>query len=372
MAAGPIVLAALLVLAPAAARAASTVVANGEAAIAANDIPSARLEAISRARWEAVEKVAGVEVKSASFVNNFVLLDEAIIKRANGVITESTVVSESRDGDIYRVRVRATVSPAPARSALAQLARNRAIAVYLPARFPDGSVRDSHALAETLISRLTREGYDVIDLADRKFGVSQKQIEDALKRDDYTSMRSVLYRYLTNVVLVGTVDFVHTGRRGDDTGLGRLPFDLVTAHLNYRLVGGDDEGLRRVLASGHETDKGGGPNPTQATQRSLEELAKSAAMKIVEEVRRSVKAKSGHVRVTVDGVDSVGTDQAVREALQTIAWVAQVEGERMGEYVVEYPERPLYLAASLDHKPGFRVKDFTASSITARYYASGP
>ncbi len=342
----------------------TTVETTGEAAILHDDVPSARLEAIARARWQAVEQVAGVEVRSSSFVNNFVLLDDAIIKRANGVITDSQVISGSPDGDIYKVRVRATVGPAPAREAMAQIARNRAIAVYLPARFPNGSVRDSHALTEQLIRRLTHDGYEVVDLADRKWGVSAKQLDEALQRDDYTSMRSVLYRYLTNVVLVGTVEFV----------LGtHTPFEIVTARVDYRLVGGDENGLRRVLASGHESGKGGGTNPTQALQRAIEELAKpdrdSAASKIFDDIQRNVKARAGRVRIAVDGVDSLGADQNVREALRAVAWVASVESSHMGEYVVEYPERPLYLAASLDHKRGFRVKDFTPSSVSMRYEA---
>ncbi|MBI4516107.1 MAG: flagellar assembly protein T N-terminal domain-containing protein [Deltaproteobacteria bacterium] len=359
--------AALLALA-AAAWAGTTVEATGEAAIVQDDVPSARLEAIARARWQAVEKVVGVEIKSSSFVNNFVLLDDAVIKRANGVITQSQLLSEARSGELYNVRLRATVEPAPARSALSAIARNRAIAVFLPTRFPDASLRDSHALAEAIISRLTRDGYEVVDLADRKAGISHKELEAAIQRDDYASMRSVLYRFLTNVLLVGTVEFVHTGKRGDDSGFGRLAFEIVTAHVTYRVVGGDDAGLRKILASGHETDKGGGSSVTQATQRAMEELAKSASVKITDEIRRNVRG-SGRVRVAVEGVTSLGSDQAVRETLQAIAWVGGVEGVRLGEYLVEYPERPLYLAASLDHKPGFRVTDFTPSSVSARYQA---
>ncbi len=352
---------------------ATTLETTGEAAVVLDDVPSARLEAIARARWEAVERVAGVEIKSSTFIDNFALLDDAIIKRANGVITQSAVLSEGRTGDVFTARIRSTVAPAPARSVLSAMARNRAIAVYLPARFPDHSMRDSHALAETLISRLTRDGYDVIDLADHEFGVSPQQLDAALARDDFTSMRSVLYRYLTNVVLVGTVGLVHSAKRGDNDSLGRLQFDIVTARVDYRLVGGDDTGLRRILSSGHESAKGTGAGATSAAEHALERLASqdpdSAATVMLEEIRRTVKAKTGRVRVSIDGVSSLGADQSVRETLQAIAWVTRIESERMGEYVVDYPEQSLYLAASLGHKPGFYVKDFTPSSITARFQA---
>ena len=91
----------LLAFAVPAVQAATVVESTGESAITGDDVPTARLEAIARARWDAVERVAGVETKSSSFVNDYVLLDESVIQRTSGVITESTVLAESRHGDTY-------------------------------------------------------------------------------------------------------------------------------------------------------------------------------------------------------------------------------------------------------------------------------
>lgn len=51
-----------------------------EAVIIQNDIPSAKAEAIGRAKWSAVEKIVGVEVKVESILQNMALVD-AITKR---------------------------------------------------------------------------------------------------------------------------------------------------------------------------------------------------------------------------------------------------------------------------------------------------
>lgn len=347
---------------------ASTVVeSNGEAAITGDDVPSARLEAIARARWEAVERVAGVETKSSSFVNDYVLLDEAVIQRTSGVISESTVLAESREGDIYRVRIRARVGEDPARKAMNQVASNRAIAVYLPMVAPNGSIQETHEVVAKLIRRLIKDGYEVVDVADRGIGVTGAQVRSALKTNDYSSLQSVLYKYRTNVVLVGTFEFSQIGKHGQRDPMGTLNFDMVAATLDYRIVSGGADGLRTVLASNHLTEKGSGQSVERAIEDALAEFTKHQLPQVVQDVQRNVRAKTRLVRVRIDGVESMSDDAAVRETLRSIAWVARVEAERLGEYIVEYPERTLYLAAGLNSKTGFRVADFSENSVLARY-----
>ncbi|MCX7635025.1 MAG: hypothetical protein N2Z74_04690, partial [Syntrophales bacterium] len=48
--------------------------AEGEAIINNNDLPSARLEAVARAKWQAIEKTVGVDVQAGSLVSNFTLV----------------------------------------------------------------------------------------------------------------------------------------------------------------------------------------------------------------------------------------------------------------------------------------------------------
>jgi hypothetical protein len=357
----------LLVLAVPAAHAATVVETTGESAITGDDVPTARLEAIARARWDAVERVAGVETKSSSFVNDFVLLDEAVIQRTSGVITESIVIAESRQGDIYSVRIRATVGEDPARKAMNQVASNRAIAAYLPMIAPDGSIHETHEVTAKLIRRLIKDGYEVVDVADRGLEVTGTQVRSALKNNDYSSLRSVLYKYGTNVLLIGTFELAQIGRKGQQDPTGTLAFDMVTATLNYRIVSGDGDGLRTILASGHLTEKGTGQSVERAVEDALAEFATNQLPEVVEDVQRTVRAKTRLVRVRIDGVDSMVDDSVVRETLRGIAWVARVEGERLGEYSVEYPERTLYLAAGINAKTGFRVADFSETSVLARY-----
>jgi len=47
---------------------------EGEAVIIQNDIPSAKAEAIARAKWSAIEQTVGVKVKAESIVQNMAFI----------------------------------------------------------------------------------------------------------------------------------------------------------------------------------------------------------------------------------------------------------------------------------------------------------
>lgn len=54
---------------------------EGDAAISGSDIPSAKAEAISKAKWNTIEQVSGVKIKAQTVVQNFSLVDDAVIKQ---------------------------------------------------------------------------------------------------------------------------------------------------------------------------------------------------------------------------------------------------------------------------------------------------
>ena len=68
--------------------------AEAEAAIVNNDIPSAKLEAIARAKWSAIEQVVGTEIKAQSFVQNFTLVEDVIKTKAGGVVKSYKVIDQ--------------------------------------------------------------------------------------------------------------------------------------------------------------------------------------------------------------------------------------------------------------------------------------
>src|SRR5271157_2345035 len=72
---------------------------QGEAAIINNDLPSAKAEAIARAKWAAIEQTVGTEVKAQSFVQNFTLVEDVIKTQVGGVVKSYKVLDETSKED---------------------------------------------------------------------------------------------------------------------------------------------------------------------------------------------------------------------------------------------------------------------------------
>ena len=103
--------------------------AAGEAVIVNNDKPSARLEAVARAKWTAIEQVVGAEVKAGSFVQNFTLVEDVIKTKAGGMVKSYKAIDENVADDVLTVRINACVEPSQAREAVSQLGLNSSIAL---------------------------------------------------------------------------------------------------------------------------------------------------------------------------------------------------------------------------------------------------
>lgn len=112
-----------------------TVTAIGEADIINGDKPSAKLQAVARAKWAAMEEASGVRVKSDTIVQNAVLVDEAIKNEVTGVIQNYEVTGEEEDGQTYRVMISANIVPEKAKDAVGIIAKNTSISVMIPVVF---------------------------------------------------------------------------------------------------------------------------------------------------------------------------------------------------------------------------------------------
>lgn len=76
---------------------------EGEAAIVAGDIPSAKTEAVARAKWNAIEQTVGTEVKAGSIIQDFTLVDEIIKTQVGGVVKSYKVLSQDNRADTVLV-----------------------------------------------------------------------------------------------------------------------------------------------------------------------------------------------------------------------------------------------------------------------------
>lgn len=342
---------------------------EGEAVIVRGDLPSARIEAMNRAKWAAVEQVAGVEVNSRTIVEDSALLDDIITTRTQGVVTSHRLIKEQNNGDSITVRIAACVEPAQARNAIAPLALNSAVAVFVPARQLSGGKQaqydDSTSFSEALNNALIQKGFTVRDLASGP-GIKAADMDRALKDGNFLALRSLAYRYRTNTILIGRIEPTISTSRGEDVGYGiSMPFTTVTVRLNYRLLTRDGRDQLTILAAGSEEAAGLAPTPADAQAAALKNLAERAVPIIMTKVDQRIRELAAKVAVTVEGVNSPDETFAIRDTLQRITWVAGVEDLGLGQFRVSYPENPLYLANSLTQR-GFRIVSYSKDAIRVR------
>lgn len=340
--------------------------AKGESIVLRGDVPSAKVEAVNRAKFAAVEQIAGIDLKSRTIVEDSALLDDIITTQTRGVVTSYRTIKVVQEGDSAKALVNVCVEPVNAKAAMSALSLNTAISVYLPARkISKQEFDDENILAQSVIGKLAEQGFSVRDLAETH-PLKIKDIESAMKGGDQTAVRNIVYRFLANSILIGKVEPVLSTEKGSDAGYGiKMPFNSVTARLSYRLLARDVSGKLAVLVAGNEEAKGLAPNREDAYAEALKNLSEKFVHAITEKIHSRLKEISGRVTVKIAGISDPAETFAMRDQLQKITWVTQVEEKGLGEFVVSFSENPIYLANGLSQK-GFRITSYSRDLIAVQ------
>ncbi|MEI7639680.1 MAG: hypothetical protein WCJ37_20360, partial [Syntrophus sp. (in: bacteria)] len=281
---------------------------EGEAAIVSNDRPSAKMEAIARAKWQAIEQTVGVDVKAGSFVSNFALVEDVMKTQVGGAVKKFTVLSEDEKKDVLTIRINACVEPKKAQEAIAsELALNNGIAVFIPARKPQaeqgGSVyEETNILSENLIGRLTEQNYKVVDVAPTQT-LDAAEIEKAVKSGSTLTVRSMFYKFLSNIIIIGKTDYTISTKKGEDIGYGlSMPFNNVTVRLTYRMVARNNKtGAMEILTAGTEQGKGIRNNVEDAAAEALKDVAEKITPKLMDKVAHYVQGNVKKIRLQING-----------------------------------------------------------------------
>ncbi|MCX8083595.1 MAG: flagellar assembly protein T N-terminal domain-containing protein [Calditerrivibrio sp.] len=338
---------------------AKTVTATGEANIVNGDIAAAKFQAIARAKWAALEAAAGVQVKVETIVQNAQLVDEAIKSEVKGVVDKYKIIDEGKDKDLYWVKISADISPAEAAKAVSIFAKNTSVAVYIPVIFPNNKVDETTALSEKVINELSAQGLDVVDIASLGSKYSLMEIDSALKNNNYSAFRNVAYQFMSGAILIGKVETTLSAQQGKNIGYGvSLPFNVVTGRLTYRLIG-DKNGQKIVVASGYVSGRGQGPTPEDATHNMLENLASNVSNELISTVVEKIKGQNKRtVEIVLAGNNDLNKLLELKNDLQYISWVLNVNDRGVDKVVVEYPEKTIYLANAIKNLNKYELKKF--------------
>jgi hypothetical protein len=346
---------------------------QGEAQIMNGDIPSAKMEAVARAKWAAIEQVVGTSIKAQSLVQNFVLVDDVMKTQVAGVVKSYAVLGQENRKDAVAVTIKACIEPAKAEQAVSSLALNKSVALFIPSRKPrvakgEDVYEETNILSETLIGKIIDQGYTVADVAPTH-AIDAADIEKAVKSGSTLAVRSMMYKFLSNIIIIGNIDYTISTKKGEDIGYGiSMPFNNVTVRLNYRIVAkNNNTGNMEILASGVEQYRGMAGNVEDAAAKGLTGLVEKVAPKVLDKLSQYTQNNVKSIRVKVTGVSDSDTTMDIKNLLQNLVWVTGVEETGMGEFLVKYPENSLYLANSIKQKGNFTISDFSPYSLTISF-----
>ncbi|MFO7638068.1 MAG: flagellar assembly protein T N-terminal domain-containing protein [bacterium] len=192
------------------------VLAEGIGAVTAG-VDIARDAALSDALRRAVEQGVGTFIDSETRVENFQLLSDRIYARARGYVSSYRVITEGREGDRYRVVVRAKVKTADIENDLAAIGvllreQGRPRLMVVVRELPAGGSWDSYdpamsreMLETMMIDAFQSKGFPVVDAATVVRNIEKEQLRLILAGDDRSAMLAGM-KTGAEIVVAGTVE----------------------------------------------------------------------------------------------------------------------------------------------------------------------
>jgi hypothetical protein len=344
---------------------------EGEAIIVNKNIVPARLEATARARWSAVGLAAGVETKTKSFEQSFPLLEDIIKTKSGYLIKSFKITDEKITADKIKVRINACVDIGPAKESISRLALNNSIAIFIPAGKPGyggNRTKGKNVLFETLTAILAEQNYIVLDAVPGKT-IEAEEIERAVQSGNNETLRGIMNKFSSHLLLTGKVDYTVSSQKGEKTGRKTsMTLNNVTAHLNYHIIARNNKtGNLEILAAGAEQARGLANSEDDATAEAMKDLAQNIAPSVLDKVGLHIKNNTKKISVKVNGADNDDKVAEVVELLKSIVWVSDVEETQKGNFIVRYPENTLYLVGSIRQKGKFKVVSFSSYSLVLDY-----
>ena len=344
---------------------------------------AAKQEAFARAKWRAMEKVTGANIQTKTVLENFRLLDQAIVKQARGVIRSASVEQAFRAGGEFHVVARVCVEPAQVEQAIALLSRNTGAVVFIVAKRPNIRLRQEGArrskirftehleemnpVAERLIDELVQRRFAVFDPIASE-DVDADALAKAFAHNDLVRVKRILRMMPASFVVFGEIESNFGQIKGGDIGYGlSMPGYSVDVSLRYRLLLRDESGRMRILGSGVVRDHGVAAAPETAYETALENLAETAVPEIEQKIAREVKGLTRPIRLVVDGVPNTDAVFAIKDRLQMIPWVERVEESANGTFTIYYPDKTIYLANAIAHIDRLDVTSIERQRIEAHY-----
>jgi hypothetical protein len=265
------------------------VIAEGIAPYKADDIPGTKAASLAAAQRSAVEQVVGVYVNAKTLVDKAVAIEQSILSKSSGYVKRYEILSEGRDGDWYKTKIRALVSTKTIHDDLDTLGLLKQpavgyprIAILLQEFVGEQENTDGHA-THALTQGLLNQGFKVVQLP-RSVNLG----------DDPVEIAKSLSHNSAELVVAG---LARAQNLGYDKAFGGM--SSYRASITFRVI---ETGSGEIMSTVSETASGLEATPEIAAGKALEQAAQLAANDLTGLPQEL--AKKSHVDLTISGLTS--------------------------------------------------------------------
>jgi hypothetical protein len=175
-------------------------------------------QATKAALRDALEKGGKTEIFSQSQVENFQLMHDTIISRAEGIVTDYQVVKGPTPvvgGGTVKVWIKAKVSKkamvdswGAIQNVLNQIGRPK-IMVYIVEKI-DGKTEEQSILETKIEERMLKSGFDLVDRNQTQV-IAEKEKADAAAEDNLAKLQAIAKDFGAHILITGTANANQAG-----------------------------------------------------------------------------------------------------------------------------------------------------------------
>ena len=291
----------------------TTVEAEGEALASLSD---AREKAIADALRNAVMKSIGTYIDAVTVGRNYAVVRDEILMKPSGFATLDEVISSTTSGELYKVKVRASVSNRPLAEKLKALGLTR--------QWKIGVIAADPAVESAISRQLISAGFGVIRqkslLGDSASGAS---------RGDEKSLKAIGLKYGLDIVVVGgkaNADYV------DQDDYGGITLYRSRARMNARAYYAD---TGEVLAEISEAADGLDQTKELSIKASLKKVGERVGSSMADEVITAPADLTGFMSIKITGFKGIMAANKLEAAIGELPGVMQVKRQRYSSGTLE-------------------------------------
>ncbi|OGR93355.1 MAG: hypothetical protein A2992_06110 [Elusimicrobia bacterium RIFCSPLOWO2_01_FULL_59_12] len=283
--------------------------AEGMAPYNAADVPGSRAAALAAAQRNAVELVVGVYVTGKTRVEKAVAIENRILAHVQGYVKRYQVLSEGKNGNVYKVRIRALVSTEKLHDDLDSLGLlrepalgNPRVAIVVHEWIGEKQISNGEA-TRTLMQGLIDKGFQVVTLP-----------SSIQRENDPVEIARTLNRGQAELVVAG---LARAQSLGYEKKLGGM--SSYRAAINIRVI---EVGSGQVLSTVSQVASGMEGTPEIAGGKALGKAAELAVVDLASLPEQL--SKRSLVTMKITGLTSFEKLSEVLTALSALSGVKDV------------------------------------------------